>query len=291
MKLNKRFLLILVLGIGAKGLSQTGDQNAGWNYSFYPSGEEYTTVSKTELYGNFNSVFKDLRLEHSLRFEMDQLDLPIEYWTDDNDSTRLYDFSYAIKLVYSITEFTELQLEVKPVFSSTFEHKFSTEDVFLYGGAFALLRGEIASKPSFLKIGIAYSHHLGEPEFLPALAFSSMVSEKLSLTLGFPESEIVYRFNPSNIISAGLQFEGKYVNLGSTFLREEENSADKLKWEWSSLEVNYSHDLSTLLSIEIGGGYLLKNEFSLRNENEETLSTIKLDPYPFLSSGIKLKFK
>ena len=119
MKLNKRFLLILLLGIGANGLSQTGDHNAGWNYSFYPSGEEYTTVSKTELYGNFNTVFNDLRLEHSLRLEMDQVDLPIEYWTDDNDSTMLYDLSYAIKLVYSISEFTELQLEVKPVFSST----------------------------------------------------------------------------------------------------------------------------------------------------------------------------
>lgn len=279
-----------MLGIGINGLSQTGNQNAGWNYSFYPSGEEYITVSKSELYGNFDSGFKHLRLEHALRFEMDQVDLPIEYWTDDNDLTTLYDFSYAVKLIYPFSEFTELQVEVEPVFSSTFEHKFSSEDVFLYGGAFALLRGEIASKPTFLKIGIAYSHHLGEPEFLPVLAFSTMVSEKLSLTLGFPESEISYKFSPSNIISAGLQFEGKYVNLGSTLLREEENSADKLKWEWSSLEANYSHDLSTLLSIEFGAGYLLKNKFSLRNENEKTLSTIKLDPNLFLSSGIKLKF-
>lgn len=288
--MDKRFLLIIFLGMGANGFTQTGNLHAGWDYWFYPTSEEYTTISKTVLYGNFFSRFNQLRLEHGLQFEMDLVDLPVEYWTGNNSSTTLYEFSYGVNLSYPISEMAELHLKVKPVFSGTFEHKFSSEDVFLYGGIFALLRGEIAAKPSFIKIGMAYSHDLGEPELLPFIQFSATVSDRLSFKAGFPESEITFRLRPESTLVARLSYQGKYGNLGSASIQGEEYSAAKLKWEWSSLGVNYTHDLSPILSMNFGAGYLLKNQFSLRNEDEKTISTIDLDSYPFLSSGIELKF-
>ncbi|MCG9970891.1 DUF6268 family outer membrane beta-barrel protein [Christiangramia crocea] len=289
--MENRLLLILVLGIGGKSFSQTNFQTMGWQYSLYPSGEQYTTVSKTELFANFSRQFEEFSLDHALRLEMDLVELPIQYWTRGSRDVYIYDFSYAVGLNYSFSKNIAFHVEFEPSVTSTFENDFSSEDVVLYGGAYALISRQIAAKPAYLKIGIAYSSHLGEPEMLPLLAFSAMISKKLTVQLGFPKSEITYRFRPSGVLSAGLSYEGKYVNLGSSLLQEGNDHAEKLKWEWTSLGMNYSHDLSTLLAIELGAGYLLKNEFSLRNEEGEAFSTIKLNPYPFLSSGIKLKFK
>lgn len=288
--MENRFLLILVLGIGTKGFTQTSSPHIGWQYSLYPSGKEYTTVNKTALFADVSSQFDDLSLEHALQFEMDQVELPIEYWTDGSSEVHIYDFSYTVNLRYSLSENTAFHVEFEPSVTSTFETSISSEDVFLYGGAFAWFRREIGTKPAYFKIGITYSSHLGEPELLPFLAFSTVISEKIAIQLGFPDSEITYRFTSSSNLSAGLNYEGKYVNLGSSLLHKENDPAEKLKWEWTSLGVNFSHKLSTLWSFELGTGYLLKNKFSLRNENEETLSTINLDPSPFLTSGIKLKF-
>lgn len=287
--MDKQFLLILVLGIGTKGFTQTNAQTMGWQYSFYPSGKEYTTVSKTEIFANFNSKFDQLSLGHALRVEMDRVDLPVEYWAGGSNEFNIYDLHYTINASYPISEYAEFHMELKPTLTSTFENSLSSEDVFLYGSASALWRGEIVSRPSYVRIGIAYSNHLGAPEFLPVLAFSAMVSEKFSFQLGFPESHITYRLKPWSTISARFNYEGKYVNLSVPMVMEDNDPAKKLKWEWASLGINYSHELGSLWSIDLGAGYLLKNNFSLRNENEETVSTIKQDPSPFLSSGIKLK--
>ena len=287
--MDKQFLLILVLGIGTKGFTQTNAPNIGWQYSFYPSGKEYTTVSKTEIFANIIKNYDELSLEHALRVEMDRVDLPVEYWAGGSKEVIFYDLYYSVNASYPISEYAELHIELKPSLTTTFENSLSSEDVFLYGSATALWRGEIASRPSYVRLGIAYSDYLGEPEFLPVLAFSAVVSEKFSFQLGFPESYMTYRLKSWSTISARLNYEGKYVNLSAPMVMKENDPAKKLKWEWTSLGINYSHELGALWSIDFGAGYLLKNNFSLRNENGESLSAIKQDPSPFLSSGIKLK--
>lgn len=289
MKMENRFLLILVLGIGTKGFTQTSGPNLGWQYSLYPSGKEYTTVSKTALFADVSNHFQNFSLEHDFQFEMDQVDLPVEYWTEGSRDVHIYDFSYAVNFSYFLSENVGFHVDFAPSVISTFESTLSSDDIVLYGGAFASFNSEIGAKPTYLKLGIAYSSYFGEPEILPVFAFSTVVSEKFTVQVGFPESEIAYKFKPSSLLRGSLNYEGKYVNLGPSLSQKGNDPAEKLKWEWTSLELNYSHELSTLWTIELGTGYLLKNTFSLRNENEQTLSTIKLDPSLFLTSGIKLK--
>lgn len=290
MRMENRLVLILVLGLGTKSFAQTSGEYIGLQYSLYPSGEEYTTISRSKLYAGFTNRFKNLSFEHALGFEVDQLDFPIEYSTNDNNTSRIYDFSYAVNLNYEISEFLELHLELEPTLTSDLKNSLSSKDLFLYGGAFALLRGEVDAKPFYFKLGVAYSRYLGEPEFLPVLSFSSRLSERLYFKLGFPESKITYKLGPSGSLSAGLEYEGKYANLSSPLYLEDNDPANKLKWEWSSINMNYSYELNKFWSFDFGIGYLLKNNFSLRNENEKTISTFKLDSSPFLSSGIKLMF-
>lgn len=288
--MENRLVLMLVLGLGTKGFAQTYSDNIGYQYSLYPSGKEYTTISKSKLYTNFNNRLFHLNLAHTLRLEVDQLELPIEYSINGSSTLNVYDFSYAVDLSYGVSDFMELHLEVEPTLTSNLGKAISSEDLYLFGEAFALLTGELNSRPYHLQLGIAYSRYLGEPELLPVVTFSTRISEKLSVKLGFPESKITYSLMPSGTLSAGLQYEGKYVNLSSPLYLEENGSTEKLKWEWTSLTMDYSYVLNELWSFEFGAGYLLKNNFSLRNENEETLSTFKLEPSPFLSSGIKLMF-
>lgn len=290
MKVENRLVLILVLGLGTKSFAQNSDENIGWQYSLYPLGEEHTTISRSKLYGGFTNRFNKINLKHTLRFEADQLYLPIEYSENENSTSSIYDFSYAMDLNYALSEFLEFHFELEPTITSNLKNSISSEDLFFYGRAFARIKGEVATKPFYVNVGVAYSRDLGEPEVLPVLTFSSRISEKLFFKLGFPESEISYLWGSYGTLSAGLKYEGKYVNLSSPINLEENEPANKLKWEWSSLNVNYSYELNKLWSFEFGVGYLLKNNFSLRNENEKTISTFKLDPSPFLSSGIKLKF-
>lgn len=288
--MENRFVLMLVLGLSTKGFAQTNSQNIGWQYGLYPSGKEYTTMSKSKLYGNFANQFNTLNFEHTVELEVDQFDFPFEFSTNRSSAFYVYDLSYAVDVSYALSEFMEFHLEFEPSITSNLESTLSSEDIFFYGGAFAIMSGKIDTKPFFLKFGIAYSRYLGEPEFLPVLTFFTRISDKLSFKMGFPESEIMYRLTPSGTLTAGLEYEGKYVNLSSPFYLKENDPAEKLKWEWTSLTVNYSYVLSKLWSFEVGAGYLLKNEFSLRNEKEETLSTINLDSSPFLSTGFKLMF-
>lgn len=288
--MENRFVLILVLGLGTKGFAQTNGQYIGWQYGLYPSGNQYTTVSKSKLYGNFTNRFNNLNFNHAVQLEVDQFDFPFELSANRSSAFYVYDFSYAVDLSYAISEFMEVHLEFEPSLTSNLEKALSTEDIFFYGGAYALMRGKMDATPFYFKFGVSYSSYLGEPEFLPVLTFFTRVSEKLSFTLGFPESGIMYKLVPSGTLSAGLLYEGKYVNLSAPFYLNENDPAEKLKWEWTSLTVHYSYELNELWSFEVGGGYLLKNDYSLRNERDETLSTITLDPSPFLSSGIKLMF-
>lgn len=288
--MENRLVLILVLGLGTKSFAQASDRNIGWQYSIYPLGEEHTTISRSKLYGGFTNRFNKINLKHAIGFEADQLYLPFEYSQNENGTSSIYDFSYAMDLNYVLSEFLEFHFELEPTLTSNLKNSISSEDLFFYGRAFARIKGEVAHKPFYFNVGVAYSRDLGEPEVLPVLTFSSRISEKFILKLGFPETKISYLWDSYGTLSAGLKYQGKYVNLSTPIYIEENQAANKLIWEWTSLNVNYSYELNKLWSFDFGVGYLLKNNFSLRNVNEKRISSFELDPSPFLSSGINLKF-
>jgi hypothetical protein len=223
-------------------------------------------------------------LMHEILF--DRFNMDYKNWNETLGGQKI-DHAYAVKYNFmlrtGLSETWFLLAFVTPGLASDFKAKLSTDDLSFET---ALVFVKQYSKQFSLGFGAAYSRQFGEPFPFPVLALDWNNGSDLKLSAIIPASlELWYMMSPS--IELGLVLTGD----GNMYHGDESiygGSKPRMRYSVITAGPSLKVRLSTLLSLNVDGGFALLRRFEFTNEdvivNDINIGDAKSD-YDLKSAG------
>lgn len=284
-------MVILMLNLGTKTYRQLKESNFEWNYITSPTGSNELHFTLAEGKAGFFLDFGRLNVENNFSYTYLQVDYPLAPGFATKGINSFQIIANKIELRYKLSDKWELQTFLSPSIASTLKKGLTSEDFLLAGGAYIKKQGGSSQNPSSFKLGAAYETFFGKPEIYPIVSYYKEFTEEFSAEIGFPSSTLEFTPTSKSGLSANLIFTGENMNLSKPLNLVFQDQVNKVEFSTTSLGVNYRYELDDSWSFNIGGGYLLNNEYNLLNEKDHEVYSFKMNSRPFFNTGIKFNLK
>ncbi|WP_422859510.1 hypothetical protein ACOKFD_00785 [Flagellimonas sp. S174] len=210
------------------------------------------------------------------------------------DINRFHQLQLFLDYEIEIGKAYTIEAAFKPTISSSWTSSLSQEDLFWFFSA-SILR-KLSSKEqrnNWIKVGILNDVLFGSPRLIPLFEYSTDISDKLFLKLGFPESAISFQFNERNRLLLEHSFTGMYANVASPLQIQNfgELVDGKLALNGSQISLDYQYRLQPNLTTFSRIGYQLVEDFEIQDNNDNPFYDFGQGSSIFFSMGIMYNFK
>jgi len=288
--LNKRYLLALFGFTSITGIAQIKGDIFSFNYTLAPISSDDIEYSKTDFKFNFPLKLKKGVLLNYAGFDYYQIGYDnINFVAED--ISQFYEVSYGLTYRHPIGEKWRLSARGGVSMASNFTNTLTKNDIGFRGGLTALKRLGSKETSSMFMFGLDYTALSGKPRILPMLSYTKRVNDKFSYGIGFPNTSVEYKLNDKSGLKTSLWMNGFYANLSEQFGVTMTDVADKVSFSTVSLELEYSYWMDRMWAITFKGGYSLRNEYQLLDNNNSIVYDFELRSKPYFSAGIKFNIK
>lgn len=283
-------LIILIAFISIKGYSQFDRDLFSFEYTLAPISNNGVDFSKTAIKLNIPTKLKKGMLFNSIGFNYSQLDY-FDVNINDKDLEKFYGINYGLTYMYPLSDKWKISTRGGISIVSNLANSISSDDLLFKGGITAIKKGGTPNKPSRFMFGLGYTTFSGTPRLLPIISYNKQVNEKLSYSIGFPNTFAKYKFNEQKSLKLGLWMNGFYANLSNSVNATTTEISNKATFRTVSLGLEYNYRMSDIWTIFFKGTYSFYNKYELLDNNNNTTYDFDLGPKPYFSTGIKLNLK
>jgi len=255
-------------------------------HTYSPSSNDFD-YNSTEFQFNLPVKLKKGFLLNSLSFNYNNLNYNRDYSFNTNALEHIYNIDYALAYSYPLEKSWTITARINPRISSNLKGRFSFDDVLLNGAIVATKRWGERSKGSTLTFGLAYATLSGKPGVVPFVSFKQVINEKLSYSIGFPNTYFQYKLNSKHSIRTGLRVQGFYSNLsGNENPIIDGQSATKIQFRNFLANIEYSYVLTKYWKLNASAGYSFSNEYVLADDDQNELFDFEIDNRSFFTVGV-----
>ncbi|MEH6408142.1 MAG: DUF6268 family outer membrane beta-barrel protein [Leeuwenhoekiella sp.] len=287
--MNRNILLILIISLGSKMYSQQTD-TFSFDYMLAPIGNNDVDANKTSLAFSLPVVWNDLTLITTAGFDYSRFTYLNSLGFETGSLENMYNTYINLDFTYHLSEKWAFSTDFNTAIISTLTEPVTSEDVFFTGGLFVIKNGGTENLPTQIKAGLGYYNFTGIPQILPVVSFSQQLDENLFYKIGFPETLITYSLNQRSRINAVAQLDGYYAHLSNPVILQTTN-ATNASVSSTTLSLGYEYDMDEYWSYNFKAGYLIDNDYDLRDSADDKIYSFDMPTRPFFSTGIKFNLK
>lgn len=200
-------------------------------YNAYSQSEEISSIFYEREYSNNSSIVStyndnvelNLIFDKNLTLKSNFSHLLIDYTetqvNQNNENIKhqyLFDINVSKKIKLSNHWNTELSFW--PQIRSDLKNGLTSNNFFLNGKL--LFETVNSSKKSNLKFGIEYGTLLGMPNFYPVFRYQYLINPKFNFSIGFPETNIIYKLNEKHSIKLSGEYDTYYTRFGKEVISQ-----------------------------------------------------------------------
>ncbi|PCI01963.1 MAG: hypothetical protein COB81_06385 [Flavobacteriaceae bacterium] len=295
--MKKIVLLFLVLS-GLHSFAQS--ELAGVSYSFLGGNKDVLDINSTQAWFTIPTKLKNNNfLLHKISYKQLNFSFPGTSFFVVDDLEKFHEFKYGITYIKPLKNSWLLSVNAQPTISSNLKSTLSMDD-FNFTGAVGLTK-RFKSQKSSLSFGLSYSNRLGIPAPLPYFLYHRTINQNFNYAIGFPVSKFNYNISPKTEVNIQFALDGYYGNISSPLklsngkdkfnYKDKEyliKNINKMSISMNTMALGISHKIHDNWYLNLKTGYIVSNNVSLRNQNEELFS-YDLGNKIYASIGIVLK--
>ncbi|MTH16187.1 hypothetical protein GKZ88_11440 [Flavobacterium sp. LC2016-01] len=195
---------------------------------------------------------------------------------------RFNQFQNKTDYLFQVSDKTKLKFSVTPMFS--FQENLDFSDFTLLG-SFEV--NQQLNSNTTITVGTARSAIFGAPKFIPLLAINYILSEKSTISVGFPDSQISYSNNIRNKFSLTNSFNGSYYYLDQK--SSSDYNASKVSLSQMTSAFEYERNVDTNWFLNFKAGYDFNKKYKLTDSEDHTVYNFNTGNGSIFSIGIKYK--
>ncbi|MDI1256662.1 MAG: DUF6268 family outer membrane beta-barrel protein [Flavobacterium sp.] len=146
----------------------------------------------------------------------------------------------------------------------------------------------IINQKNALTIGAAKSSIFGKPSLIPIISYEYKYSDRLNLSIGFPETKFKYANNSRNNFVLKNDFNGSFYALDTTSKLLFDTSS-KASFSQMTTSFEYERNLDANWFLNFKAGYDFNRKYLLLDNNYHT--TFNFDMEDGFNLGLKIKYK
>ncbi|WPO80766.1 DUF6268 family outer membrane beta-barrel protein [Flavobacterium sp. KACC 22761] len=177
---------------------------------------------------------------------------------------------------------TKLKFSLTPMFS--FQQHLDASD-FTILGSFEI--NQQLNSNTTISIGVARSSIFGNPKFIPVTAINYNLSEKSTISVGFPDTKISYSNNIRNKFSLTNSFNGSFYNLDQK--SDSYFNASKMSLSQMTSAFEYERNVDGNWFMNFKAGYDFNKNYKLTDSENHTMYNFNTSNGYILGIGIKYK--
>lgn len=241
------------------------------NYPIRIKNEDYLIIG-----GEYNNIF--LNLNEPYPFDVELID-------------KLHIIDLNLGYTFKLDKQWRFGFKINPRIASTLNGSITQDDIFINGGAFAILDktdSEFNKKPYRLIIGLTYNTTVGIPIPLPFISYYRRLNEHWSYTAGIPKSNIKYFLGERLMLQGFALLDGYFANLQNP-INVNAKQADHISLSVAVAGMGLEYLLTKHLVLYLYSGYTFRLENVLRNDNRDRIFNLNDVNAFYLRTGIKFK--
>lgn len=184
--------------------------------------------------------------------------------------------------LFQASDKTKLQFSLTPMFS--FQENLDISDFTLLG-SFEI--NQQLNSNTNITVGAARSAVFGTPKFIPLLAINYILSEKSTISVGFPDSKISYSNNIRNKFSLTNSFNGSFYYLDQK--SDANYNASKMSLSQMTSAFEYERNVDSNWFLNFKAGYDFNKKYKLTDSDNHTVYNFNTGDGGIFSIGIKYK--
>lgn len=273
----KKLVYILIFFVGNKMFCQTHTVDGAMQYRLAPYGKDIDFYD-LNLDVNYTLEHSKFKITNGIAYSVLNIDYNSNTPFVTESLNRFCNFSYGIQADYYITDSWGLGALLKAGLYSNFIDAISKDDVLVTGDVYA----KKSWQDAYVTFGVSYNVVFGQPEWTPVFKFYKALNDQVEFYVGFPESQVRYKFNQKHALFVNLQQEGGYYNVSDYY-----NNSVALSG--LNTHFTYQYGLDYNWAINLKAGYMFNTKYQLLDASNAAVYNFNIADQPFISAGLTFK--
>ncbi|MEN2415595.1 DUF6268 family outer membrane beta-barrel protein [Flavobacterium mesophilum] len=222
------------------------------------------------------------QLTNTSEYSKLNINYDFDHYSELENLDRFNQFHNKTDYSFQAWDKTKVEFSLTPMFS--FQQNLDWSDFTLLG-SFEI--NQQLNSNTNITIGAARSTAFGNPKFIPLVAVNYILSEKSTISIGFPDSKISYSNNIRNKFNLTNSFNGSFYNLDQKSNAYYNASRMSLSQMTSAFEYERNVDGNWFLNFK--AGYDFNKKYKLTDSEDHTLYNFNTGNGYILGIGIKYK--
>ncbi|MDQ6472669.1 DUF6268 family outer membrane beta-barrel protein [Flavobacterium sp. LHD-80] len=222
------------------------------------------------------------QLTNTTAYSKLNINYELDPFSSNENLDRFNQFQNKTDYLFQASEKKKLQFSVTPMFS--FQQNLNFSDFTLLGSF--EVNQQLNSNIN-VSIGAARSNIFGTPKFIPLLTVNYLLSEKSTISVGFPDSKISYSNNIRNKFSLTNSFNGSFYYLDQK--SESNYNASKMSLSQMTSAFEYERNVDSNWFLNFKAGYDFNKNYKLIDSEDNTVYNFDTGNGYIFGIGIKYK--
>ena len=280
MKIKLGALLLLLLCI----LKTNGQSNYSLDMNTKLATADKMTINETALGFELSHKIDSINsLSNTITYKKTTVTYDLTKYNLINDLNNFS--SIENSLVFNRVLSNKTTININLISTLNFENKMNLSTIQWLGNASA---NYTINDKNNLSMGITrnvYFRHLG---ILPTIVYSTQLSKKTALKIGFPVSKLSYSYNYKNTFTVNNSFQGLIFNLDKPYSTYIGNSIASLTYSQMATTFEYIRNIDHYWSLYFQGGYNFNTNYYLSDSTGNRSYDFTTTNAYTLNIGIKL---
>jgi len=294
----KKIILLFLVLIGFQSIAQS--ELAGVRYGFLGGNNNELDINRSQAWFTIPTKLKNNNfLLHRISYQQLNFSFSDSNIFETEGLEKFHEFKYGLTYIKPLKNQWIFTVNAQPTISSNLRRSLSFDD-FNFTGAIGATK-RFKSQKSSLSFGLSYSNRLGIPAPLPYFLYLRTINKKFNYSIGFPVSRFNYNVFPKTQLNLQFALDGYYGNISSPLKLINGNEEftyngknypikdiNKMSISMNTMALGISHKLHNNWYLNVKSGYIVSNQVSLRDHNDELFSYDFSNKF-YASIGIVLK--
>lgn len=286
-RIVKNFFKMMFLCFVVNVYGQLNGDVASFNYTISPSGSDDVHMESKNFRFNIPIRLKKGVLMNSLSYDYYNISNNQEGF-EISDLEHFHRINYNLSYLFGSKNNWRFALRTGLSTSSNFSESLSHDDIQLTGSFTAIKTYRNESNASRLMFGLAYTTQIGRRLVLPIIRYYHEINSKLSYAIGFPMTQIDYKFTTKHKLSLSARINGFYANLSKDIAVNSNDLATGVSFRTGLLGASYDYRMDNVWSIYFKTEYAFYNNYDLVNGDGNSVHDYQLSSNLYFSTGVKL---
>lgn len=256
------------------------------SYTFVPSRLNQVDFNQSRTVVNIPIRTNIGLFSSSLSFDYYKFNYDANLVSYTQSLEEMYAANYRINYTRPISDSWQLGLNFLVGTQSNFGAPLSGEDFNLGGGLFFAKESSRNQSRSRLVVGINFTNALGEPRLLPMIGYTKIYDNGNVFALGFPNTFYRYQINERNSLTALVDVQGFYMNIGDRPEFDQNSNISKAFFISLASGLEFRHKIDENWGISLKSSYAFLNDYTLLDEDEVEIFDFDLAPVFYISTGL-----